>query len=71
MRISDFTRREIEMFHRECNFTDTERAMFDLKAKDRTNVQIAMELSVSESTVSITMRRVRTKIMKVLDWGVQ
>ena len=71
MKICDFTTRELDKFRKECNFTDIERKCFDLKSKDCTNIQIAMELSVCESTVSITMRRVRTKIMKVLDWEVQ
>lgn len=70
MRIADFTKRELDMFREECNFTDTERKCFDLKAKDCTNVQLAMELNVSESTVSVIMRRVRTKIAKVLSWTV-
>ena len=70
MKISSFTRRELEMFREECNFTDIERKCFDLKAKDCTNIQLAMELNVSESTVSVTMRRVRTKVAKVLNWEV-
>lgn len=70
MRIADFTKRELDMFREECNFTDTERKCFDLKAKDCTNVQLSMELNVSESTVSVIMRRVRTKIAKVLSWTV-
>ena len=43
---------------------------FDLKAKDYSNVQLAMQLNISESTVTIVMRRVRTKITKVLNWEV-
>ena len=70
MKICDFTRLELDKFRKECNFTEIERKCFDLKAKDRTNVQLAMELNVSESTVSVTMRRVRTKITKVLNWEV-
>ena len=70
MRICDFTKPELDKFREECDFTDAERRCFDLKAKDCTNVQLAMELSVSESTVSVIMRRVRRKITKVLDWEV-
>lgn len=68
MRICDFTKPELDNFRENCNFTDIERKCFELKAKDCTNIQLAMELNVSESTVSITMRRVRTKITKVLQW---
>lgn len=70
MKICDFTTRELEKFRKECNFTEIERRCFELKAKDRTNIQLAMELNVSESTISVVMRRVRTKITKVLDWEV-
>lgn len=70
MKISEFTKPELEYFRDRCNFTETERKCFDLKAKDCTNIQLAMELNMSESTVSVTMRRVRTKITKVLNWEV-
>lgn len=70
MKICDFTKPELDRFRKECNFTDIERQCFDLKARDKTNTQLAMELNVSESTISVVMRRVRTKITKVLDWEV-
>ena len=70
MRICDFTKPELDRFREQCNFTDTERKCFDLKAKDCTNVQLANELNISESTVSVTMRRVRTKIIRVMNWEV-
>lgn len=70
MKICDFTNLELDKFRRECNFTEIESKCFELKAKDHTNIQLAMELNVSESTISVTMRRVRTKITKVLNWEV-
>lgn len=70
MKICDFTKPELEKFRKECNFTDIERKCFDLKARDKTNIELSMELNVSESTISVVMRRVRTKITKVLDWEV-
>lgn len=70
MKICDFTKPELDKFREECNFTEIESRCFELKAKNYTNIQLALELSVSESTVSVTMRRVRTKIMKVLNWEV-
>lgn len=70
MKICDFTKPELDKFRKECNFTDIERQCFDLKAKDKTNTQLSMELNVSESTISVIMRRVRTKITKVLNWEV-
>ena len=67
MRICDFTVSELDRFRSRCNFTDGERKCFELKAKDWTNTQTALELNVSESTVAVTMKRVRTKIMKEID----
>lgn len=55
MKICDFTKPELDTFRRECNFTEIERQCFDLKAKDKTNIQLAMELNVSESTISVVM----------------
>lgn len=70
MKISEFTVPELTVFREKCNFTTLERACFDLKAKDYSNVQLAMQLNISESTVTIVMRRVRNKILKVLNWEV-
>ena len=70
MKICDFTKPELDRFRKECNFTEIERQCFDLKAKDKTNTQLSMELNVSESTISVVMRRVRTKITRVLNWEV-
>ncbi|MBR5678029.1 MAG: hypothetical protein IKX20_07810 [Paludibacteraceae bacterium] len=70
MRICDFTKPELDHFREQCNFTDIERKCFDLKAKECSNTQLAMELNVSESTVSITMKRVRAKITRLMNWEV-
>ena len=55
MRICDFTVPELNRFRDQCNFTDIERKCFDLKAKDCTNIELAMKLNVSESTITVTM----------------
>ena len=70
MRIADFTKPELDHFRDQCNFTDAEMQAFNMKAKDCTNIQIAIELNVSESTVAVIMRRVRVKITKILGWTV-
>ena len=66
MKICNFTQSELDLFRDECNFTDTESKCFELKARDCTDVQLAMELNISEATVAVIMRRVRTKITTVL-----
>jgi len=66
LKIRDFVEPELEYFRNICNFSEFEMAYFNLKAKDKSNVQIAMELNISEPQVSKLAKRVRNKIIKVL-----
>lgn len=70
MKICDFTKPELDKFREQCNFTDDERQCFELKAKNKTNTQLSIELCMSESKVSTTMKKVRAKIMKISGWEV-
>lgn len=65
-RINEFTEPELDIFRRLCNFSDKERQYFELKAKDKSIIQISMEMNVSEATVSVYSKKVRQKILKVL-----
>ncbi len=66
MKICDFTVPELDRFRELCNFTDDERMYFDLRAKNKSNVQIAYEMNVSESTVSVLARKVKKKIVRII-----
>lgn len=66
MKISDFVEWELDLFRNQCNFTDDERQYFELKAKGKSNIQIAFEMNVSENTVVNIGRKVKKKIIKVL-----
>ena len=66
MKICDFTVPELDRLRELCNFTEDERIYFDLRAKNKSNVQIAYEMHVSESTVSVLARKVKKKIVRVL-----
>ena len=66
MRFTDFTLPECNYLREVCNFTDYELAIFNLRAKDKSIVQISMELCMSESTVKRISKRVKAKIYKVL-----
>lgn len=66
MKICNFTQSELDILRNECNFTEIESECFELKAKDCKDFQLAMKLNISESTVAVIMRRVRTKIDTVL-----
>lgn len=49
-----------------CNFTDEERAVFDLRVKDKTVVEIRFALSMSERTIDRRLSNIKRKILKVL-----
>ena len=67
MKIYDFVSWELDKFRNECNFSDDELRYFNLRAKHYSNLQIAIEMNVSEGTVAVLSKRVRTKILKVID----
>lgn len=66
MKIRDFTVPELDMFRKLCNFTEDEMIYFNLRAKDKSNVQIALEMNVSEAQVSKLAKRVKNKMIRVL-----
>ena len=63
---TEFTEPECEWFRRACNFTPDERKVFDLRVKDHSIIEIAMNLDMSESTVNRRIRGIKRKIHKVL-----
>lgn len=63
---TEFTELECEWFRKVCNFTPQERAVFDLRVKDSTIVQIQERLNMSESTVNRRIKSIKAKIHKVL-----
>lgn len=63
---TEFTRPECERFRRDCNFTDEERAVFDLRVQARSLVEIQQALHMSESTVNRRIRSIKKKIYKVM-----
>lgn len=66
MKICEFVEWELEKFRNECNFTEEELKYFNLRAKDKSNVQIALEMHISKSKVSVLARKVKKKMLKVL-----
>ena len=63
---TEFTEPECEWFRNVCNFTTDELAVFNLRVKDNSRIQIAMQLKMSESTVDRRIRGIKKKIHKVL-----
>ena len=66
MKIYDFVEWELQKFRDECNFTDDELEYFNLKAKNKSNIQISIEMCISEPQVTKLAKRVKTNILKVI-----
>ena len=52
MQIYDFTVPELNRLRELCNFSDAELEYFNLRAKHKSNVEIALTMHVSEGQVS-------------------
>lgn len=66
LKVQNFTVPELEYLRKYCNFTEQERVYFNLRSKDYSNVQIALALHISESTVSKIAKRVKSKVKRVI-----
>lgn len=66
MKIYEFVEWELQKFREECNFTEDELKCFNLKAKNKSIIQIAMAMNISEPQVSKLTSRIKKKILKVI-----
>lgn len=66
MQIYDFTVPELNRLRELCNFSDAELEYFNLRAKHKSNVEIALTMHVSEGQVSKLARKVKDKILRVV-----
>jgi len=66
IKIYDFTKPELDYFIINCNFSDEELCYFNLRAQYKSNIQIALEMNISESKVSKLARKVKSKMLRVL-----
>lgn len=65
-KIADFTVPELNYFREMCNFSEEELEYFNLRSRNVPNVQIAMQMHVSEAKVSKLARKVKSKMIRVL-----
>lgn len=63
---TEFTEPECERFREQCNFTDEELAVFNLRVKNNSIVQIQDKLHMSESMVNRRIKNIKKKILKVI-----
>lgn len=65
MKICNFTRKEIEYCIRECNFTDSELLLFNMRCRDIPLERCAEEMNISVSTAKRLSRKIKSKIVRV------
>ena len=62
----EFTEPECDYFRSMCNFTEDERAVFDMRVKGISIIEISMKLPMSEATIYRRLSNIKKKIAKVL-----
>lgn len=65
MRICDMTVPELNRYREMCNFLDDELVYFNMKSRNKSNIQIAIQLNVSEVQVSRIANKVRDKMTRI------
>ena len=65
MRICDMTVPELNRYREMCNFLDDELIYFNMKSRNKSNIQIAIQLNVSEVQVSRIANKVRDKMTRI------
>lgn len=65
MKICEFVKPEIDYFLAECNFTEDERTLFDMRCVDVPLEECAERMNVSVSTVNRLNKRIKQKIDKI------
>lgn len=63
---TEFTEPECEWFRQQCNFTPEELAVFNLRVKANSRVEISIKLNMSESTVDRRLKNIKRKIYKIM-----
>lgn len=66
MLISDFTKPELDYFRENCNFTESESYVFEMRSKGWTLDGISEHLHLSVDRIKQISRKVNKKIIKVL-----
>ena len=62
----DFNKKEYEYFIENCNFTERQLEIFDLRRKGKSIIEISLKLNMSEATVNRELKKIKHKILKVL-----
>jgi len=66
LKICDFTRREVDYFRQECNFTNDEMTLFDMRADNIPLEECAERMNLSISAIKAKSQKINNKIERVL-----
>ena len=61
-----FNKSEYEFFMENCNFTDRQKEILDLRRKGFSILSISCKIFVSERTVNREIKRIKNKILKLI-----
>lgn len=67
MSIADYTRRELEYFLKECNFTDQQEIFFNLRSKGFSIEYCAEQMNISVSCANVLSKKIKSKINRVIE----
>lgn len=62
----DFNKKEYEYFIENCNFTDRQLEVLNLRRKGKSIIEISMLLFVSDRTIKRDIKEIKRKILKVI-----
>ena len=62
----DFNKAEYEYFIENCNFTDRQLEILDLRRKGKSIIEISLEINLSESTINREIKTIKRKIFKII-----
>lgn len=62
----DFNKAEYDYFMENCNFTDRQKEILDLRRKGLSIVSISFRTYLSERTVNREIRKIKNKILKII-----
>jgi DNA-binding NarL/FixJ family response regulator len=62
----DFNKAEYEYFLENCNFTDRQKDIFELRRKGKSYIEIEFSLNISQSTITREIKKIKHKILKII-----
>jgi len=62
----DFNKSEYEYFLENCNFTDRQKEILDLRRSGKSIIEITFITNLSESTINREIKAIKRKIFKII-----